>query len=234
MGLRDRLQDRAVRLAEEARRKAATSVPAQVAEDGLRGFRGMLSGEEGEPLSVEFFMLSMVRAVRSDELDDDRSRREVYVAARKRRRRLALAALAFGPLAGVANQIVDLYCETAVICDLADFHGQALTDDQVVAHMLVLWEIADDLEVARRSVSGDPPVADLLGEKLFDQLDERLPDELTRTSIVGALWKVRADVGSMRKGATGEAVRTVTFTGFRTKKLIGRLEEQLGIAQQSR
>ena len=228
MGLRDRLQEHALRVGVEAGRKAAASVPGQMAGDGLRGFRAMLDGRD-ESLGVEPFLRSLVRAVRSDELDEDRSRRQVYVAARKRRRRLGLIAIALGPLAGIGNQVADLYCETAVICDLADFHGQELSDDQVVAHMLVLWEIADDFAAARRSVAGNPPVASLLGQRLFDQLDERLPDEPTKGSIVKALWDVRADLTATRSGFSGEAVRTVAFTGQRTKKVIGRVEEQLGV-----
>jgi hypothetical protein len=190
----------------------------------------MLDGQ-GESPSVDFFLLSLVRAVRSDEFEEDRSRRQVYVAARKRRRRLGILALTLGPLAGVANQIADLYCETAVICDLADFHGQDLADAQVVAHMLVLWQIADDFDSARRSIAGNPPIASLLGQRLTEGLDERLPEELTKRSIVKALWDVRADLDAARKGATGEAVRTVAFSGHRTKKVISRVEMQLGVGQ---
>ncbi|HEX7245790.1 MAG TPA: hypothetical protein VF245_09520 [Solirubrobacterales bacterium] len=229
MGLRDRLQEKALRVGAEALKKTATSVPAQMAGDGLRGFRGMLDGGE-ESLSVEFFLLSMVRAVRDDELEDDRSRREVYVTARKRRRRLALAAIALGPFAAAANQVADLYCEAAVICDLADFHEVELTDDQVAAHMLVLWEVAGDLATAERAIAGNPPVADLLGERLFDEFDERLPEDLTRRSIAKALWDVRDDVNDLRKSTMGDAVRVAAFTGSRTRKVIERIEGQLGIA----
>jgi hypothetical protein len=230
VGLRDRLQERAIEAGREARRKASASVPAGVAGDGLRGFRAMLDGQ-GESPGVDFFLLSLVRAVRNDELEKDRSRRQVYVAARKRRRRLGILAITLGPLAGVANQIADLYCETAVICDLADFHGQDLADAQVVAHLLVLWQIADDFGSARRSIAGNPPIANLLAQRLSDGLDRRLPEELTKGSIVKALWDVRADFDSARKGTTGGAVRTVAFSGHRTKKVIGRVEMQLGVEQ---
>lgn len=230
MGLRDRLQDRAVRAAREAQDRAANSVPTRMAGDGLRGFRGMIEGEDEGP-GVESFLLSLVRAVRSDELVDDRSRRQVYVAARKRRRRLGILALGLGPLAAVANQVADLYCETAVVCDLADFHGKDLADAQVVAHLLVLWRIADDFDSARRSIAGNPPVANLLGRRLLEHLDQRLPDQPSRRSIVTALWDVRADLGAARKGVTGEAFRAAAFTGHRTKNVIGRVEVQLGVGQ---
>jgi hypothetical protein len=228
MGLRDRLQERTLRAGAEVLRKTATSVPVKMAEDGFRGFREMLAGRD-EALSAEFFLLSLVRAVRSDELDEDRSRRDVYVLARKRRRRLALVAVAFGPAAGLANQVADLYCEAAIVCDLADFRKKDLSDDQVAAHMLVLWKLADDFEAARRAVAGDPPVVRLLGGRLSERFDGRQPDKLTKAEIVGALWGVRGDVKGVRGGGMTDAVQTVALTGFRTKGLIERIEAQLGI-----
>jgi hypothetical protein len=137
--------------------------------------------------------------------------------------------IATGPFAGVANQVADLYCEVAVVCDLAACYGQDLGDHEIAAHMLVLWDVADDLETAHGSVQGTPPVADLLGDKLFLRIDQHLPEELTKRSIAKSLWEVREGVGSVRKGATGEAIRTVTFTGHRTKKTIGRVKAQLGV-----
>jgi len=228
VGLRDRLQERAIRYGEEAGRKALASAPAQIAGDGLRGFRGMIAGED-DAFTAELFLLSLVRAVRDDERDEDRSKRQVYVAARKRRRRLGLASFATGPFVGVANQIADLYCETAMVCDLAAFHGHDLSDDQIAAHMLVLWGVAEDFEAAHSSVQGSPPIASLLGDKLFVRVDEYLPEELTKGSIVKALWEAREGVGNARKGATSEAVRTVAVTGHRTKKTIKRVESQLGV-----
>ena len=228
MGLRDRLQEKALQYGEEVVSKASTSAPVQIAGDGLRGFRGMLEGED-DAFSPELFLLSLVRAVRDDERDEDRSRRQVYVAARKRRRRLALASFATGPLVGVANQVADLYCETAVVCDLAVLHGRDLSDNEIAAHMLMLWEVVDDFEVAHGSVQGSPPLASVLGDKLFVQVNRHLPDELTKRSVAKALWDVREGVGNVRRGATSEAVRTAAFTGHRTKQTIKRVEAQLGV-----
>jgi len=118
-----------------------------------------------------------------------------------------------------------------MICDLASWHGRDLSDHHVAAHMLVLWGVADDFETAHGSVRGNPPVADLLGDKLFTQLDRHLPEEVTKRSIAQAMWEVREGVGSVRKGATSEAVRTVAFTGHRTKQTIKRMEAQLGVGQ---
>jgi hypothetical protein len=60
-------------------------------------------------------------------------------------------------------------------------------------------------------------------------LSERLPETLTKRAAIKALWDVRGTVGDARKGATSGAVRTVVFTGHRTKKVIAAAEAQLGV-----
>jgi len=229
MGWKDLLEEQATRLGEGAR--AAASVQAQRAGEGFRGLRAIFEDDE-ESLSVERFLHLLVRAVRDDEGEStDRSSRDVYVIARKRRRRLGLISFATGPLVGVANQVADLYCETATVCDVAALHEMNLDDGQIAAHMLVLWSVTDDLGEAQRAIASEISLADLLGGKLFVQVDERLPEELTKRSIASALWDIRETVGDVRRGATSEAVRTVAFTGHRTKKVIGRAEAQLGVEQ---
>lgn len=227
MGLRDRLEKEAVRLGGDVRKKAIASAQVQRAAAGFRGLRAMF--EDDESLSVDRFLLLLVRAVRDDDQSEGRLTRDVYVTARKRRRRLGLISFATGPLVGVANQVADLYCETAAVCDVAALHGLSLSDDQIAAHMLVLWAIADDFPAAQKAMRGDPPLATLLGDRLFERVDEHLPERLTKRSITKALWDVRGTLADARKGATSGAVRTVAFTGHRTKKVIKRTEIQLGV-----
>lgn len=233
MGIRDRLEANAVRLGESAR-KAAVGAPGQLAGEGFRGLRAMFSDADEEALSAERFLLTLVRAVREDRPEDDRDARDVYVTARKRRRRLALLAVGTGPLAGMVNQLADLYCETATMCDVAALHGLELTDEHVSAHMLVLWGISDDHPAALEAMAGDPPVTRILAGRLRDQLNETMPDQLTKWSMTKALWDARGAVGDARKGATTRAVGTVVLTGHRTKKVIRNAEAQLGVAKAAR
>lgn len=226
MGWRDRLEENATRLGESAR-KAAVSAPVEAGER-LRGIRAMLSEEDGQSLSVERFLLTLVRAVRDDEQGEERIAREVYVTARKRRRRLGLMSFGTGPFMGVANQFADLYSETATVCDVAALHGLNLSDEQISAHMLVLWGVVDDHDAAQRAMAGEPPVATILAKKLYERAAEQLPEKPTKRSVTKALWDVRGAVGDARKSATTGAVRTVAFTGHRTKKLIKSAEAQLG------
>jgi hypothetical protein len=228
MGLRERLEEKATLLGESAR-KAANSAPAQRLGESFRGLRKMFDGDAEQSLSIDQFLLSLVRAVRVDGQAEERSKRDVYVTARKRRRRLGLISFGAGPLVGVANQVADLYCETAVVCDIAALHGLEMSDEQVAAHMLVLWEVTDDLDVAQRALRGAPPIADLVGVKLMERADEHLPERFTKRSVAKALWDLRGSVGDARKEATSGAVRTVAFAGHRTKKLIKQTEIQLGL-----
>jgi hypothetical protein len=105
--------------------------------------------------SIEVYLLALVRAVRDDERDEEQSSRDVYVRARKRRRRLGLISFGAGPMVGVAGRVADLYCETATVCDVADLHGLDLNEQ--VAHMLVLWSITEDFVRAEGAMSGDRP-----------------------------------------------------------------------------
>ncbi len=227
MGWKERLAEKAVSVGEGARGIAASD-RAQRAAGGFRALQALFADQD-RPLSAEGFLLALVRAVRDDERAEDVSHRDLYVLARKRRRRLALLSLGAGPLVGVANQLADLYCETAIVCDLGVVHGLTLGDEEVAAQMLTLWALVENLDSGRRAIVGEPTLTQILAAKLRDRAGEQLPAQLTKRSITGALWDVRRLAGEARGGGLSDATRTVLFTGHRTKKLIGRAEEQLGV-----
>lgn len=224
MGLRDRLEAGAARIPDGARR-AVASAPGQLAVEGVKGLGAMASGGDKEVPAAERFLVALVQAVREDGEGEGRGARDVYVAARKRRRRLALLSFGAGPFAGVANQIADLYCETAVVSDLACHHGVELSDEEIAAHLLVLWDVIDDYGAAVGVVGGDPPLASLLALRLQERAGEQLPDQLTKRSLTKALWQVRGATADARR----DAVKTAMFTGQRTKQVIRRAEEQLRV-----
>jgi hypothetical protein len=193
----------------------------------------MLTDNEREQ-SIEAYLLSLVQAVRDDGRDEEQSSRDVYVRARKRRRRLGLISFGAGPMAGVASGAADLYCETATVCDVAELHGLDLSNEQVAAHMLVLWSIAEDFVRAEGAMRGEPPVAEILGIKLFEYLGLELEAQPTKLAIAKAIWEVqRLDpvnvVDDAKKVVRGQPIRSVAFTGHRTKKVIKKTEAQLGV-----
>lgn len=177
--------------------------------------------------------------MREDERDEDRSRRDVYVQARKRRRRLGLISFGAGPLVGVASRVADLYCEVAVVCDFADFHDLRLSDEQIGAQVLVLWSIVADLTHAEGAIHGEPPLAQIVAGQLGDRFDLKPDADLSEMSSVEKaklFWEARSMEGELRDTLTGakdaaggQPIRSVAFTGHRTRKLIKRVEKQLAV-----
>jgi hypothetical protein len=229
MGWQGWLEGNATRLGEHAR-KTAPSAPVQQMSEGLRDLRAMLAEDDEQSLSIERFLLALVRAVRNEGQGEEHAARDVYVTARKRRRRLGLMSFGAGPLVGVANQLADLFCETATVCDVAALHGKSLSDEQIGAHMLVLWGVVDDQDAAQNAMAGKPPVASIVAGKLRERAVGQLPETLTKRSATKALWDVRGTIGDTGRGATTGAIRTVAFTGHRTKKVIKKAEAQLGVS----
>lgn len=232
MGLRDRLEEQAARVGDHARTVVA-SERVRHAGESFRGFRAMLTDEREQ--SIEVYLLALVRAVRDDERDEEQSSRDVYVRARKRRRRLGLISFGAGPMVGAASRVADLYCETATVSDVADLHGLDLSDEQVGAHMLVLWSIAEDFVRAEGAMRGEPPVAEILGVRLSEFLGLELEAQPTKLAIAKAIWEVqRLDLVNVaddaKKMIGGQPIRSVAFTGHRTKKVIKKAEAQLGVS----
>src|SRR3954464_1348800 len=146
MGLRDRLGAGATRLggaARDAARDAAEAGLKRAPDEGFSSFRALFDDDDDQPASIERFLLALVATVRDDEPEADRTQRDVFETARRRRRGLGFVSFGTGPLVRVSNQVADLYCDTATVCDLAEVHRLALDAEQIAAHMLVLWGVAD-------------------------------------------------------------------------------------------
>lgn len=140
-------------------------------------------------------------------------------------------------MVGAASRVADLYCETATVCDVADLHDLDFSNEEVAAHMLVLWSIAEDFVRAEGAMRGEPPVAEILGAKLLEHLGLELEAQPTKLAIAKALWEVQrfdsGDVADAKKAISGQPIRSVAFTGHRTKKVIKKAEAQLGVSPES-
>src|SRR3954451_3335634 len=231
MGFRDRLGAGAGWLG-DAGRDAASAGLRRAPDEGFKSFRELFDDEDDEPVSIERFLLALVATVRDDETEEDRTARDVFETARRRRRGLALVAFGTGPMVRVSNQVSDLYCDTATVCDLVEVHRLGLSDEQVAAHMLVLWTVAatlDDAGAAMADTSG-LTIAVLLHRRMLsgDESGE-LPEKMSKFDAVKALWKAREAYDDARDSRKG-AVSAVVFTGKNTKELIRRAELQLGVA----
>ncbi len=241
MGWKDRIASGAARAGELARdaadsaavSKVLDSAPVQAVTDGYAGLKAMLADEEEREFAIERGLVTLVRSVRDDDDDDGLlTDRDVEKAAKRRSKRARRTALLAGPAAGTANQLVDLYCETATVCDLDRLHGLGMSDEQIAAHMLVLWDVTEDIAVAEAAIlQTGTPVTTLLGQRFGAQAAARMPEDTTsKVAMFKALWRARGLAGEVRESVMGERnVTGVFFAGKRVKAFIARAETALGV-----
>lgn len=223
MTLRNRLITRATEAALTARDVATERV------EGFRGLRALMTRTPDANPRFEAFLIGLVGAVRDDQLPEDRTDKDVEKTARRRRRRLGAFTFVTGPLVGATNQLVDLYCDTATVCDLAAVRGYVLGDAEIAAHMLVLWSVAADVDeataaLARRDGGG---VSALVAQRLSGHAQTYLPGRWTTVGLIKATWKARGLLGDVRERMTTGPVKTVLAPGRSTRALIDRAERQL-------
>jgi hypothetical protein len=255
MGFRDRLKEGAEKAAKmasetaeratEEARKAAAGESTGLIGSAIEGARTSSAGgaianafvglrefakANSDEISVELYLERLVAAVRKDDVADDRSARDVYLDAKRRRRKLGLASIGTGPFSGVTSQAVDLYCEVAILVDLVDVHRLELTNRDVAAHALLMWDFAESFEVASNAMDGNPPVADLLARRLGSAAGDRMPEKMSTRGVSSAIWKARSDISAIRKSTTTGAVKGAVFTGRSTKNAIKKLDEQLTVS----
>lgn len=197
--------------------------------DAFRGLRQLASGKD--EVDLERFLVALVRSVRADVAAEELTSRDVYKAARRRRRRLGLLSFATGPLVGLADQLVDLYCDTATVCDLDALHRLGLTDAQVAAHMLVLWALTDDVEAAHAAIQGrdDGGVSALVSARFRAFAEAQLPKDFGVRRSVRVLWQARQLVEDTRRSVVAKPVEKVLRPGRAAKDVIARAELQLGV-----
>jgi hypothetical protein len=244
VGLRDRIAKEAAR-ARELARDAADSEAVQKVRDSAAvqkiadsepvqsfvGLTNLLTDDDEREFVIERALVTLVRTVRSDD-DEPLSDRDLEKAAKRRSKRARRTALLAGPAVGTANQLVDLYCETATVCDLDRLHGLGMSDERVAAQMLVLWDVTPDIAVAEAAIRGTgAPVTTLLGQRFGLKMAEHMPQTKSKKDIIKALWKARGVAGDVRENVMGERnITGIFFAGKRVKEFIARAEAALGVA----
>jgi hypothetical protein len=228
MTIRGKLVAHASQLASDA----ASAAVDRVRQAGAR-YRGLRSvfEEESVPITIENLLAGLIAAVKVDEHEEDRSARDVFTTARSRRRRLGLLSFGAGPLVGVATHVVDLYCDTAIVCDLADLHSLELTERQIGAHMLTLWGIMESLEEAEAVMAGTSALSlmSIISRDIRADVAGRAPDKLSKRAAIQLLAGARDVVGDAREAVGAGSAGGIVFSGHKTKQLIKRAELEFGI-----
>ena len=234
MSLSDRVRAKALEAAEKAKAAAADGAGRAVSHvketidartDGA-GPRllALLRMEDDRPITIEAMTVLLVDAVRKDGEARELTDRDVFKAAKRRYRRLGAVSLPTGP---IGWHLVGLYCEAATLCDIVELRRAALSDEDVAIHLLVLWGAMADVAAASAAVRGTGPsvLATLLG-RARDRVALPPSGEMTKRSVVKALWSLRQTLGDAREAVT-PGVRENLFPGARVKAFIAEAGAQL-------
>jgi len=196
----------------------------------LSGMRALLNHDEDGSLSIERFLLLLIHTSRS-KAPAARSQKDLIKLARQRRRYLGTRCVAAGPFVGVTTKLADLYSEAATVCELVDFYRLDLSDQQVAAHMLVLWNVTDDADEALAAV--DPAIAGTIARVVAGRARYKIASDtsasVTMLTAAKVLWDFRGSAVDVRRHTRAQSVRGWLFAGHRTKQLIKKAEQQLGI-----
>jgi hypothetical protein len=239
MSLSDRVRAKALEAAEKAKAAASDSAGRAVSHvkeaidertDGA-GPRllALLRMDDEQPITLEALVVLLVDAVHKDGEARELSDRDVYKAAKRRYRRLGAASLPTGPLGG---HVVKLYCEAATLCDIVELRAAPLGDEEIAAHLLVLWGAMPDTTSATAAIDGSGlSVIATLALRGKDRLGLTAEGLATKRAVITTLWRLR---GSGLRGALDDAreaatpgIRENLFPGARVKAFIAEAHEQL-------
>ncbi len=239
MGLSDRLRAKALEAAEKAKSVAAdgaafAATSAREAIESRSDSAGprlvaLLRMDDDQPITLEALVVLLVDAVHSDGEGRELTDRDVYKAAKRRYRRLGTASIPSGPLGG---HLVNLYCEAATLCDIVELRAAPLTDEEIAAHLLVLWGAMPDTTSATAAIDGTG-LSVLAALALRGKERLKLPPEglATKRAVIKTLWSLR---GTGLRGALEDAreaatpgIRENLFPGGRVKAFIAEAGRQL-------
>lgn len=231
MGIRDRVAARVQETAATAVVKARDVALSQTVGPRLLE---LLEMESDRPLSIETMSTLLVRAVRDDD-DSELAHVEVTRAAKRRQRILGAAGM-FGGMPGI--HLSSLYCEVVLLCDVERMHRLGLTDDEVAAHLLVLWNIMPEHDVALAAIDGSGPTvfeyvqeraAGVVGDVIYRE------ESLTKLQAIKLVWSLRGVTDRFLENVPGSGRhKHVVFPASRVKEVIARAERQLGIVHVGR
>jgi hypothetical protein len=208
----------AVAKAENAGRRAVE----RVVKLGPR-LHAILAMEEDRPVSPEKLLLMLVAAVRGDgELD--MSFTEVKGIGR-RNERLAAAAAVFG---GPGYLVADMYCDATLLCLLADCFELDLPNDEIAAHLLVMWQAMPDLATARRALdAGDD--SESVTRHASSRFKESVSSKTKKDTLV-TLWRLRSG-GHALPALTPATVKNVLRAGRALQQRLDEAADELGLGR---
>lgn len=226
MGWKERLAASAVDAARAGVETATQKIQAESATSRLKALRDM---RDDQPITVEALLVLLVDAVHADE-PRELSKRDVKKAGKHRHRIVGGLGMFGGP---IGMYVASLYSEAKIVCDVADRHELDLSDEDLAAHLLVMWNAMPDFSTAQAAIDGSgQSVASRTATQFRDRLTDKPLDQMTKRDAVLVLWRLRgvAKAASL-PGATG--AKDVLLPGGRVKTVIKAAERQFGVPETS-
>jgi len=208
---------------------ASTAAQDRIAANDGAGARllRIVRMDEDAPIAVEALLVLLVDACHDDEVRD-LTDKHVKKAAKRRARRAGMAGALGGP-AGI--QLASLYCEAEILCDVVDRHRLDLGDEEIAAHLLVLWNAMPDYATAKAAIDGTgQSVAARMAAGVRDTAKARSPKGKTKKEVVRMLWGLR-NVADEVQLPGSDSARDVVLPGRRVKALTAAAERQLGVVR---
>jgi hypothetical protein len=180
---------------------------------------------DDQPIRIEKLLVLLVSAVHSDS-PRELSKRDVKRAGKRRHRVVG----GFGMLGGPAGiYAASLLSEAQIVCDVADRHALDLTNDELAAHLLVLWNAMPDHASALAAIDrSGPSVASHLALRSRGRLVEIPPTEMTKRQAVQTLWRARGVAKDVTLPGSARP-KDVLLPGGRVKTVINAAERQFGV-----
>ncbi len=222
MALRDRMAAQAARVASTAAAKARETV---AGSDAVVRMLAIVRIDDDRPMSPERLLVMLVDAV-NGEADRELTDRDVLKAAKKRQRLAGAAGAAGGP---VGLQLASLYCEAEILCDVAERHRLVPANEELAAHLLVLWNAMPDLDSAKAAIDGSGlSVFARMAADAHARVVTKPREEMTKRDVVRMVWKLRGAVGDVEMPGSSSP-RDVLLPGKRVKAFTKAAERQLGV-----
>jgi hypothetical protein len=226
VGWKDKLVAKAADAAKTGLEQAKNKVENENATSRLRA---LIEMREDQPITIEALLVLLVDAVHEDD-PRELSQRDVKKAGKRRQRLAGGLGMLGGP---VGTYVASLYSEAVILCDVADRHGLGLSDEELAAQLLVMWNAVPDADAdaARAAIDGSgPSVAIHMATGVYERLADTPVDQMTKKDAVMALWRLRSMVaGASLPGSASP--KDVLLPGGRVKALIKAAERQLGVAR---
>jgi hypothetical protein len=202
----DKVQKRIGQRAEQALSTAVDktiSVMNTTFDTGAR-VKTLMDDPDGS-ITIESLVLVFVDTVRDENGGERPASRAGVIDAYRGRHQLVKWISRFGPWGATASHLATLYSEAAILCDVSDAGQLGLAREQLGAHILVLWGVMPDHDLALSAMNEED------GKSVGDYLRARLPtkdfagnpDAMSKRQIVGLLWKLRSLRPSKLKGGSG-------------------------------